>query len=256
MMIIRKFLTVRFPSNEGPDLYGIATLTERHTHVSMKNGRNIPWQDMIFNLEFNPGGLIERDELVSLYSDERILGEGSPIPIKLKDYFRKSQSDDYYSHSELIALIQAAIINPVDIMDICDKDRRIAFYTLYQQSSHSSEFKPSSDIASHWKNMKETRKHTFKELFLVGHYIWEGQRGIAEKDFYVIKPWSKYWSNRYVAGFKRDRIAIKEGIKAAKQFITEDELFSYIEEHVMVLGETGYEIEKIQGMNMEEGFAV
>lgn len=251
-MIINRFFVIRFPSgNDGPDLYGLATQVESDATVGMKNGRSIAKQELIIHRTFNPDGLVEMAELEQFYSDEGILKENSPFDNKEMFNFTKSKRKSF-GFTELYTLIRAVIDNPVNISDICEKSRNVTITTLQGSfTTHPIVLDSYEDIYEHWLCKRKSPGHKFQQISFHGHFLWKEQRETAEKDFFVIKQ----LTGSYIIGKTRNRPSLTNRICWAKQFLTEDEVYRYLETHKVLFGKEGFEVIGIKGMNMEEGLS-
>lgn len=254
-MIINEFFAIRFPTNKGPDMYGLATQIHRNYCVELKNGRALHVQSLKIMSCFNPNGLVTKAELESFYSDEDINKDDSHIVFDKKcDFYKNNKSR--FTPMELIVLIRKALSNPLDFENICGEKIVIFLNTIINKQRHVAELTHKQDIPYHLYVLREFDKEVFDEIQFEGHFPWEKQRKDAERDFFVIKMLDERHQIKYVAGKKKSGFGLAYNTFWAKQFLSENETFRYIEKYLDAFGKTGYEIEEIKGMTMEDGLDI
>lgn len=254
-MIIHKFFLIKFPSKQTPfrASYGLAALIDGDRMARMKNGRVVRKKELMIFQEFNPEGLVSKSRMRHLYSDKRI--DRDPVHVTRNNALEYRSNNSYYECYDLLKMINEAMEHPMELKDIAPYFKTVYVHTIFDGRYHNSPLKIEDDISFNWYTKKQ-EGHSFNGIEVGEHFLCESQRKEAERDFYLINVGYEKAVINYVIEKKGDHIICSSYKDEAKQFKSESEAFRYIEKYRDLFGETGYFIEKVKGMTMEEGFAV
>lgn len=259
-MNIENIFVVKLDTPVGPR-YCVLVQTYSIADRFMKNGKKIPCLSLGYHEEFNPWGFGTLEEIRSFYDWEKYAKGNAPIPKPFSStfyYTRKNfwgKSVNRFGFQMICETVTEILKRPVTIQDLFPSKPDVDIYFRNSKGDYAPIRNiPIDEALEEWAKRKDSTVFliTFNTVFATLL-----QRAQFEKSYFLLNldRYIGIGDQDYVMVRKKTYFQLTPDKELARQFRNEKEVLAYVDKYAEALGATGYVIEEVPGMTLEEGLS-